>query len=168
MRALFIFFLVSMLAARAGAQGPSPCPGWNPPEAKDRHYELFISPFTRHWTLSDEHKPVYALGFTQRLPDDRFCGFSLFRNSFGQPSGYVYLGKTWNGLVPSVPGLYGSVSAGVLFGYVDRYEGKVPSNHHGFSPGLIPAVGYRLTPAVSVELQLLGSAGVMLGTALRF
>lgn len=168
MRAYFAFLLVSMLAARAGAQDYSPCPGWNPPDAKDRHHELFISPFTRHWTLSDEHKPVYALGFTQRLPNDRFCGFSLFRNSFGQPSGYVYLGKTWDALLPGLPKLYGSVSAGVLFGYVDRYEGKVPANNHGFSPGLIPALGYRLTPAVSVELQLLGTAGIMLGTALRF
>lgn len=168
MRAFFAFLLVSMLATSAGAQDYAPCPGWNPPDAKDRHHELFISPFTRHWTLSDEHKPVYALGFTQRLPDDRFCGFSLFRNSFGQPSGYIYLGKTWEGFVPSLPKLYGSVSAGVLFGYVDRYEGKVPANHHGFSPGLIPALGYRLTPAVSLELQLLGSAGIMFGTALRF
>lgn len=157
-----------MLATSTSAQDHAPCPGWNPPDARDRHHELFIAPFSRHWTLSDEHKPVYALGFTQRLPGDRFCGFSLFRNPFGQPSGYVYLGKTCNALLPSLPQLYGSVSAGVLFGSVDRYEGKVPANHHGFSPGLIPALGYRLTPAVSVELQLMGSAGIMFGTALRF
>jgi len=168
MRSLYIFLLTFLLAHGARAQDYSPCPGWNPPEDKDRHYELFLGPFTRHWTLSDEHKKVYALGFTQRLPDDRFCGFSLFRNSFGQPSGYAYLGKTWNGLVPSMPRLYGSVSAGILFGYVDRYEGKVPANNHGFSPGLIPAIGYRITPAASIEMQLLGTAGIMFGTAVRF
>jgi hypothetical protein len=168
MRALFVLFLTATLAQGARSQDLSPCPGWNPPDAKDRRYELFFSPYTRHWTPSDEHKPVYALGFTQRLPNDRSCGFSLFRNSFGQPSGYAYLGKTWNGLLPGIPRLYGSVTAGVLFGYVDRYEGKVPANNHGFSPGLIPALGYRITPAWSVELQLLGSAGLMFGTALRF
>ena len=101
------------------------------------------------------------------LPNERRCGVSLFRNSFGQPSAYAFVGKSWPGIVSSYPKFYASVTAGVMYGYVGKYKNKVPLNVGGFSPALIPAVGYQLTPRSSLEVQILGTAAFMVGTNWR-
>jgi len=104
----------------------------------------------------------------QNLVDDRFCGFSLFTNSFGQPSVYLFVGKTWPHPIPALPKLFTSVSAGALYGYVSPYQNKVPFNMGGFSPGIVPTLGYQITPNVSVQTQWLGFAAVMIGASLRY
>lgn len=130
--------------------------------------EVFASPYTYHWTASEEHRPVGAMSLSRLLPNDRFCGISFFRNSFGQPSAYAFAGWTAPHLLASVPQVYGSVTAGIVYGYVGKYKDKVPLNVGGFSPVIIPALGYRLSPAVALEIQILGTAAVMLGTTVRF
>ncbi len=108
------------------------------------------------------------MSLSRLLPNDRFCGISFFRNSFGQPSAYAFAGWTAPHLLASVPQVYGSVTAGIVYGYVGKYKDKVPLNVGGFSPVIIPALGYRLSPAVALEIQILGTAAVMLGTTVRF
>lgn len=130
--------------------------------------EVFVSTYTRHWTPSEEHEHVLAMSVQQNLSDDRFCGFSLFSNSFGQPSVYVFVGKTWPRLIPAIPALYASVSAGFLYGYVKPYQNKVPLNVGGFSPGIVPMLGYRITPELSIQTQWLGAAAIMIGASLRY
>ncbi|MFP8779206.1 hypothetical protein [Hydrogenophaga sp. RWCD_12] len=130
--------------------------------------DLFLSNYTHHWTPSDEHQRVRALSVHQRLANDRFCGFSLFTNSFGQPSTYIFVGKRWPELVPGLPRLYGSVSAGLLYGYVSPYQHKVPLNVKGFSPAIVPTLGYQITPQLSVEAHVLGTAAVMFGAAWHY
>ena len=145
------------------------CPGSALTSSPDRPaLEVFASPYTHHWTASPEHRPVVAISLSQLLPNDRFCGVSLFRNSFGQPSAYAFTGWQAPTLWPAVPGVYGTITAGILYGYVGQYKNKVPLNFGGFSPVVIPALGYRLSPTVAVELQILGTAGVMFGTTVRF
>lgn len=158
------------LASPAWAVDWSVCPGIDTPEAQalpDR-YEVFVSPWTHHWSHSEEHKKVGALTLSRLLPQDRFCGFSLFRNSFGQPSAYAFTGWSWPHLLASQPQVYASLTGGVIYGYVGKYKDKVPLNVGGFSPVLIPALGYRVTPAVGLEVQILGTAAVMFGTTVRF
>jgi hypothetical protein len=137
-------------------------------EPEGYRYEAFFSPYTHHWTFSEEHRQVVNLSLSQRLPNDRFRGLSLFTNSFGQPSAYAFVGKSWPGLVPGLPNVYASVSAGIIYGYVDEYKDKVPLNLGGFSPVVIPAVGVRLSPRAAVEVQILGTAALMFGTTWRF
>jgi hypothetical protein len=129
--------------------------------------EITFSPFTHHWKPSPEHKPVVLLAFDEQLPGERFCGVSLFSNSFGQPSIYMYAGQRFDRLL-GVPRLFVKITAGVLYGYVGAYENKVPLNHNGFSPAIIPSVGYQITPKDSVQAQILGSAGLMLSYGRRF
>ncbi|WP_232788507.1 hypothetical protein [Macromonas nakdongensis] len=163
------------LSAPLGAQASETlCPGWSEPSADQggtaprlRH-EAFFSPYTHHWRYSDDHRQVVAFSLSRRLPGDRFCGASLFSNSFGQPSAYAFVGKTWPGLVPGLPRLYASATAGIIYGYVGEHKDKVPLNVGGFSPVVIPAVGYRLSEQAAVEVQLLGTAAVMVGTSWRF
>lgn len=137
-----------------------------PPGAGER--ELFISTYTKHWSSSDEHKRVLAMSVQQNLSEQRFCGFSPFTNSFGQPSAYVFAGKSWPNPVPALPKLFASVSAGVLYGYVSPYQNKVPMNIGGFSPRLIPSLGYQITPEFAIQPQWQGFAAIMIGGSLRY
>jgi hypothetical protein len=149
----------------------SVCPGIEQaPEDNDigQPYEIFVSPHTHHWTYSEEHKQVIALSVSRILPNERFCGFSLFTNSFGQPSAYAFTGWYWPNPIASMPNVYATVSGGIVYGYVGRFKNKVPLNVGGFSPVIIPAVGYRLTPRVAVEMQVLGTAALMFGVTWRY
>lgn len=169
--ALLLTTSATLLSAPAQAGDWSLCPGLGAPAAEgatEPRYETFFSPYTHHWSYDEEHKQVYAVSLSRLLPNDRSCGFSVFSNSFGQPSAYVFVGKSWPGLLPSLPKLYVSATAGIIYGYVGKYKDKVPLNFGGFSPVIIPAIGYRFTPRASFEVQLLGTAAFMAGATWRF
>ncbi len=133
----------------------------------DYRAELSVSPYTHHWRYSTEHKPVLMVALHEHLPGGRLCGVSLFSNSFGQPSAYVFLGQEFDQLL-GVPQLSLKLTAGILYGYVGRYQRKVPMNHNGFSPAVIPSIGYRLSSRDSLQLEVLGTAGVMFSFARKF
>ncbi len=170
-RTISAFALLAALSSPALAIDWTLCPGLNDPIAEgatEPRQEMFFSPYTHHWSHDEEHKPVVALSVSRLLPNDRKCGISLFRNSFGQPSAYAFVGKSWPGIWPSQPRVYASVTAGIMYGYVGKYKNKVPLNVGGFSPAIIPAVGYQLSPRSSLEMQILGTAAVMMGVNWRF
>ena len=129
--------------------------------------ELAFSPYTYHWSHSPEHKPVFLVSLHEQLPGGRLCGVSLFSNSFGQPSAYVYAGQQFENLF-GMPELSLKVTAGILYGYVGKYQDKVPFNHNGFSPAIIPAVSYNLTPRDALQVDILGKAAVMFAYARKF
>mgnify|MGYP003693908283 CR=1 FL=1 len=54
------------------------------------------------------------------------------------------------------------LSAGILYGYKEPYEDKVPFNHHGVSPGAVGAVGWEFTRAFSAQINVLGDSAFML------
>lgn len=171
-RALSTLALLATLSSPALAVDWTLCPGIDEPApaagSTDPRYEAFFSPYTHHWSHDEEHRPVFAVSVSRLLPNERRCGISLFRNSFGQPSAYAFVGKSWPGLVPSVPKVYASVTAGIMYGYVGKYKNKVPMNVGGFSPAIIPAIGYQFSPRSSLEVQILGTAAFMVGTNWRF
>lgn len=107
------------------------------------------------------------LAVDQKLPGDRFCGLSLFKNSFGQPSHYLYAGQKFNRVL-GVQRLFAEVTAGMLYGYVEPYENKVPLNFNGFSPAIIPSIGYQLSLQDALQIQILGTAGIMLTFSRNF
>lgn len=122
--------------------------------------EFTFSPYTIHWSHNPEHKPVVLAAVDEQVPGNRFCGFALFSNSFGQPSAYAYVGQQFDHLLGN-PHLFVKVTAGILYGYVGQYQNKVPFNHGGFSPAIIPSVGYRFNEHDSVQVKVLGNAGLM-------
>ncbi len=129
--------------------------------------ELTLSPYTIHWSNNPEHKHVVLVALDEQLPGGRLCGVSFFSNSFGQPSTYVYAGQQFNNLFGQ-PKLFLKVTAGVIYGYVGQYKNKVPLNYHGFSPGVIPSLGYKFTGHDSVQVKLLGTAGIMFSYGRQF
>ena len=53
------------------------------------------------------------------------------------------------------------MTAGLLLGYVEPYEHKIPVNWNGIGLGIIPAVGYKYRRA-STQFVTLGVSGFML------
>lgn len=158
-------------SSAAWAQNNTPyCPSFLAVEGApepDHRGEFTFSPYTHHWSRNPEHKHVVLVAVDEQLPGNRFCGVSFFSNSFGQPSVYVYAGQQFNDWL-GVSNLFVKLTAGILYGYVAPYENKVPLNHHGFSPAIIPSIGYKLSEHDSVQVKVLGNAGLMLSYGRRF
>jgi hypothetical protein len=131
------------------------------------HWRALVSPFSAHFRYSEEHKYVWAIGMERQRDDNWLAGGSYFSNSFGQPSGYLYVGKRYPGLFGK-PQLYGQWSAGLLYGYRGKFEDKVPLNHNGFSPGALLSLGWQFNKQASATLHMLGDAGLMVQLAWDF
>jgi hypothetical protein len=125
------------------------------------HWRLALSPWSLHFSPSEEHKPVLALGLEWQRDDRWLWGGSYFTNSFGQPSVYLYFGQRHGDLF-SQPQLFAQWTAGMMYGYRGEYQHKVPFNSNGFSPGLLLSLGWAFDERSSAQINLLGTAGLML------
>lgn len=128
---------------------------------KDKVLNWQFSPYTHHYTYDSEHRPVVMFGLERAHPDGALDGAALFTNSFGQPTVYVY---PWGGVYhpfDGLPRLSLKWTAGLLYGYRQPYEEKVPLNFKGLSPAVIPAVGYDFASGWSAQVNILGTAGLM-------
>lgn len=154
------------LAPLAGLCAAAETPATAPLDARGDKIEIQISPYTHHFSESSEHTNVLALALSSVHSSGWLWGGAYFRNSFGQPCVYVFGGRKYEepfGLSRT----YWNWTAGILYGYKPPYENKVPYNHNGFSPGIVPTIGYRVAPGVGVQASLLGSAAVMFSLVLE-
>jgi hypothetical protein len=126
----------------------------------DGFWRVAVAPYAHHFRYSAEHRHVYALAIERQRPDHWLAGVSYFRNSFGQPSSYTYVGKRFPQLWGQEP-LFGQLSAGVMYGYRGKYQKKVPANYKGFSPGALVSLGWQFNTHTSLSAHMLGDAGVM-------
>ncbi|MFO1396890.1 MAG: hypothetical protein U1F48_07475 [Burkholderiales bacterium] len=120
---------------------------WDAPEPwrTDRMYFQFAY-YTWHFHYDPDHQQSYLADFEYRfdktwLGGQWIGGFSLFQNSFGQFSQYVYGALQWRPWEEH-PQAYVKVSAGLLHGYAGEYKNKIPFNDYGTAPAIIPSVGY--------------------------
>lgn len=104
------------------------------------------------------------LGLEYNRADHWLVGAATFRNSFSQRSHYAYVGKHYD--APGLP-LHAKVSGGLVHGYRGKYRDKLPLNHFGVAPVIIPSVGANLGP-VGVEWVVLGFAATMVNVGIRF
>lgn len=161
-----LLLLLAAVSSRVCAEEiAKPSPYWDgfnfKAEDGDRYF-LIVSPYTTHFSPSDEHEYVWLAGFERERSTGIVSGFAYFSNSFGQPCGYYYpWGKIYKNLW-GADGLYFKWSAGLAYGYVEPYENKVPLNYNGFSPGFFPMLGYQSKGGFQSQLNLLGTAGLML------
>ncbi len=163
MRPLFrpIFCLILAQFAILSPAQPSAAPAGISVVAPPPKLLFQASPFTWHYTPSDEHKNVLMIGLEREHADGKVDGFTLFTNSFGQPSAYVY---PWGGIYHQLWGvapLSFKWTAGLMYGYVDPYKHKVPLNFRGFNPVVIPALVYTFQSGWQAQVDFLGSAGMM-------
>ena len=73
---------------------------------------------------------------------------------------YAYGGYRWDGLLGN-PRLYAKLTAGIMYDYMGEHKNKVPFNLGGWSPLVVPAIGYRIDGQHALQLSALGSAGVL-------
>jgi len=173
MAALALACMTGIGAAHASDNGLydwQPCPdslavkgGAQP----DKKWDLTLSPYTYHWNYNPEHRPVKLVAMDSHVSGGRFCGLALFTNSFGQESAYLYVGQQWDGIFGN-PKLFSKMSAGVLYGYRGDYKHKIPLNHYGVAPAIIPSMGYAFTPKDSAQVFVLGNAGLLFAYARSF
>ncbi len=131
------------------------------PTAPADRWLLNLSPFTQHYHPKPVHEYVWLVGVEKIAPDNSLMGAAYFNNSFGQPSVYLYpFGQVYPKLW-GIEKLTGKWSAGLLYGYVDPWEHKVPFNVNGFSPGFVPALSWQLGEGYEAQVSFPGGAGLM-------
>ena len=136
--------------------------GFNVEKKEGDRYGLILSPYTYHFDPSDEHKHVWLIGIEREREDFSLAGISYFSNSFGQPSAYISpWGKIYRNLLDQ-PQLYAKLTAGLLYGYRGKYEDKVPLNYNGFSPAIVPALGWETAGRFQTQINFLGLNAIML------
>ena len=123
-------------------------------------WRLGMSPYTYHWSRDPDHRDVYMIGLERQGADKVVWGGSYFRNSFGQPSVYLYGGQRYDNIF-SQNKLFAQWTVGLLYGYKEPYENKVPLNHNGFSPGAVLSLGWQFTPMWSAQVNVLGNSALM-------
>ena len=163
--AMLTAHLPSYAAEPSALSSANPCPDFlarqdAPEPENDKQWDLTLSPYTYHWHYNPEHRPVFLGAIDRHVPGNRFCGLALFRNSFGQPAAYIYVGKRWDEFLGQ-PKLFAKVSAGFIYGYKGKYQDKIPFNDYGIAPVIIPSVGYSFNSHDSAQIMLLGTAGVL-------
>lgn len=86
-------------------------------------------------------------------------GAAAFRNSYYQDAAYVYAGRRWF-LDSMSENLYIKLSAGLVYGYKEPYEDRLPVNDNGWGLGIAPALGYQFGRA-NAQIVFLGTAAVI-------
>jgi hypothetical protein len=131
------------------------------PETRQARWYVQTSVATRHFNPDPAHVNNQQLIKIERISHNEFLyGFAAFRNSFGQPTEFLYIGQRWHPL-ERFPGMHLKLTAGLLHGYRDEYRDKIPFNKAGTAPVLLPAVGYSYKKFAS-EVVVFGNSGVML------
>lgn len=166
-RAFAKIFITSLLLfslnlnADEPAQEPEKDDGWT-----IKGWNIQTSLYTKHWDSDPDHTNHQKLiGPELVFENDFLVGLAIFRNSFDQPSQFVYIGKTWPLFHSKY--FYFKVVGGLLHGYKDPYEDKIPLNGLGVAPAILPSFGFRYK-RVMLEAQIAGTAAITITGGLRF
>lgn len=136
--------------------------GFDLTEKSGDRWSLIASPYILHFHPSDNHKHVWLIGAERERSDGAITGAAFFSNSFGQESGYFFpWGQIYRGVLDQ-PKMYVKWTAGILYGYRGEYQHKVPLNYGGFSPAIVPALGWEFDSKQQIQFNLLGLNGMML------
>lgn len=115
---------------------------------------------THHWNPSPQHvKRNYLLNLERQSSTGFVLGGAHLKNSFGQPTQYLYAGKLWRPL-DAYPGAYVKLTGGIAYGYKGEFRDKIPFNGSGVAPVVVPSIGIS-GKNVATELVIFGGAGVM-------
>ena len=119
------------------------------------------APDAIHFDSSPDHADhSWLIGVEWQAANRWLGGWSHFNNSFDQKCDYLYVGKSWT-LDAVSPNLYFKLSGGVLLGYKEPYEDKIPFNNDGIAPGIVPAIGYKYE-RFNAQVNVLGTAGLII------
>lgn len=133
---------------------------------KVEQWYFFTSVYTKHFDPDPDHvNNQKLLGGEAQMNNNWLFGLAMFDNSFGQNSQYLYAGYKWD--------LWGSkmwylkLTFGLLHGYKEPYEEKIPLNKLGVAPALLPTLGFQYKRFVT-EVNLAGLAAVTVTAGITF
>jgi hypothetical protein len=130
--------------------------GWN----------IQTSLYTHHWDPEPDHTNHQKLIGPELVFENNYLvGLAIFRNSFDQPSQFLYIGKTWRLFRSDY--FYFKLVGGLLHGYKEPYEDKIPFNGLGVAPAILPSFGFRYK-YIMLEAQIAGTAAITITGGLRF
>ena len=159
---LMVAWSVSCLAEdQAAVENPAQEPGWN----IDR-WTVYTSVYTKHFDPDPDHvNNQKALGLEMHMTNKWIIGFVAFDNSFGQNSQYLYAGYQWQLFQSRY--WYFKLTGGLLHGYKEPYEDKIPLNGLGVAPAILPSLGFRYKYFIS-EIHLAGLAAATITVGITF
>lgn len=135
--------------------------GW-----KYRGFNIQTSLYTKHWDPEPDHTDhQHLIGPEIEFENDYLVGLAFFQNSFDQSSQFLYIGKTWR--LFRTDWFYFKLVGGLLHGYKEPYEDKIPFNGLGIAPAILPSFGLRYK-RVMAEVQIAGAAAITVTAGLRF
>ena len=134
-------------------------------DEREGYWYLQTSVLTHHFSPDPDHNNRQNLiGVERQYPDNWLWGGATFLNSFSQRSVYAYGGRQFNW--QETP-FYAKLTGGLVVGYRGEYQDKIPLNHFGAAPAILPSVGANWK-SVGVELIVFGTAGTMMTAGYRF
>ena len=139
------------------------------PQPELSHILLQTSLYTHHFNSEPEHNNRQQLiSLELHNHESWLAGGAHFKNSFSQNSVYLYGGKSWSFWSS---GQYiearAKLTAGILHGYRGEYRDKIPFNHLGVAPAVLPSIGLRWHH-LETNLIIFGTAGMMVTGGVRF
>lgn len=131
-----------------------------------KEWRFQTSLYTKHWDPEPEHvNNSKLLGLEFETTTKWIYGFAWFDNSFGQPSQFLYAGYSWK--LFSKDWAYFKLTGGLLHGYKEPYEDKIPLNELGIAPAIVPTFGFKYK-RVMTEVQILGAAAITVTAGFSF
>jgi hypothetical protein len=123
-----------------------------------KEWRFQTSVYTYHWSFDPEHvSNSKLLNLEFETTKKWIYGFAWFDNSFGQPSQYLYAGYSWK--LFDKNWAYFKLTGGLLHGYKEPYDNKIPLNSLGVAPAIVPTFGLKYK-RVFGEIQILGTAAL--------
>jgi len=124
-----------------------------------------FSPYTIHFDKGPEHTGhPWLVGVEWQDKSRWLAGFSYFNNSFNQKCEYLYGGYTFQleetFKSEAFKNWYIQLTGGLLYGYKEPFEDKLPINHNGLAPVIIPGLGYKYN-RFNAQINILGANGLM-------
>ena len=162
LRFLLSALLCGFAALALGADEPARSDAVAQPTAHKSRWLIQTSVATDHFDTEQAHTNNQKLiGIEWWARDNWILGAASFRNSFDQPSQYVYMGKLWRPL-DNYQLIHLKLTWGILHGYKGQYKDKIPFNSDsGYAPLLLPSIGLS-GKRFTTDLVLFGTAGALL------
>ena len=158
---LFLCALLFSSAAPCDESEEGDSSGW-----KVDAWTVQASVYTKHFDPDPDHvNDQKLLGAEAYFKNGWIAGGAIFDNSFGQDSQYVYMGRAWPLFKSDY--WYFKLTGGLLNGYDEPYEDKIPLNGLGIAPAIVPALGFKYKFFVA-EANLGGLAVVTVTAGVRF
>ena len=167
MAALRTLSLGLALALAQGSAGAQPAPSDSGSRALSG-WTFGVSPWTVHYSQArkehdfepdtQRHSYVWLVQAEKALDERHIAGLALFKNSFGQPTQYLYYGWQWRPL-DSAPGLFVKLTGGVIHGYKEPYPQDPVQRQERLGPDGDSGRGLRLFTPLGCANQRAGQRG---------